>query len=296
MGLAAILALAGLLLKLAMGIFWVLSGLLDLAYRSALAAPYALRMLGRRFRNYRLSKTVARLETELGVNLDSWRQEELIAGALLILAAWGREREATDEAVSLQQAIAEPQQKGPLQRSQEDLEAVAQSLAGFKQDMQAGPDLYLGVLAMIATRLAGSMSEQELPEVLLQADELALKEGPRTVLQERMLEVFGDFANLQLQETGGSEPAREATESAEESRAFDESGPAGTQPDQEALLDLNSASLQELQSIPHIGPERAREIIERRPLSEIDELQEIDGIGPQRLEDIREHVVVNTQK
>jgi DNA uptake protein ComE-like DNA-binding protein len=214
----------------------------------------------------------------------------------LILAAWGREREATDEAVSLQQAIAEPQQKGPLQRSQEDLEAVAQSLAGFKQDMQAGPDLYLGVLAMIATRLAGSMSEQELPEVLLQADELALKEGPRTVLQERMLEVFGDFANLQLQETGGSEPAREATESAEESRAFDESGPAGTQPDQEALLDLNSASLQELQSIPHIGPERAREIIERRPLSEIDELQEIDGIGPQRLEDIREHVVVNTQK
>ncbi|MFP4672805.1 MAG: ComEA family DNA-binding protein, partial [Desulfohalobiaceae bacterium] len=107
-------------------------------------------------------------------------------------------------------------------------------------------------------------------------------------------EVFGDFANLQLQEAEGSEPAREATESAEEARTFADSGPARAQPDQESLVDLNTASLQELQSIPHIGPERAQEIIERRPLSDIDELQEIDGIGPQRLEDIREHVVLNS--
>ncbi len=294
MGLAAILTLAGLLLKLAMGVFWVLAWALDLVYRSALAAPYALRMLGRRFRNYRLSKNMAKLESELGNDLDAWRQERLIAGALLILAAWGREREATEEAVSLQQAIAEAQQVGPLQRCQEDLEAVAQSLEDFKQGMQAGPDLYLGVLAMIATRLAGSMSEQELPEVLLQADEIVLRQGERTVLQERMLEVFGDFANLQLQEAEGSEPAREATESAEEARTFADSGPARAQPDQEALVDLNTASLQELQSIPHIVPERAQEIIERRPFSAIEELQEIDGIGPQRLEVIREYVVLNS--
>ncbi|MFP4393523.1 MAG: ComEA family DNA-binding protein [Desulfohalobiaceae bacterium] len=294
MGLAAILTLAGLLLKLAMGVFWVLAWALDLVYRSALAAPYALRMLGRRFRNYRLSKNMAKLESELGNDLDAWRQERLIAGALLILAAWGREREATEEAVSLQQAIAEAQQVGPLQRCQEDLEAVAQSLEDFKQGMQAGPDLYLGVLAMIATRLAGSMSEQELPEVLLQADEIVLRQGERTVLQERMLEVFGDFANLQLQEAEGSEPAREATESAEEARTFADSGPARAQPDQESLVDLNTASLQELQSIPHIGPERAQEIIERRPFSAIEELQEIDGIGPQRLEVIREYVVLNS--
>ncbi|MFP4259041.1 MAG: hypothetical protein ACLFRE_08545 [Desulfovermiculus sp.] len=165
MGLAAILTLAGLLLKLTMGVFWVLAWTLDIAYRSALAAPYALRMLARRLRNQRLSKTVARLETELGEDLGSWRQGELIAGTLLILAAWGREREATEEAVSLQQALAEIEQEELLQRCLGDLGKVAQSL----------------------------------------------------------------------------------------------------------------------------------EIIDRRPLSDIDELQEIDGIGPQRLEDIREHVVVNTR-
>jgi len=32
----------------------------------------------------------------------------------------------------------------------------------------------------------------------LEADEITLKDGPRTVLQERMLEVFSDFAGLQL--------------------------------------------------------------------------------------------------
>lgn len=292
MGFVAAAGLIGLLLKLVIGVYWLLAWLLDFVYRSALAAPYALKILARRFRNQRLSKTVARLETELGVTLDSWRQEQLIAGALLILAAWGREREATEEALSLQQAIAEIEQEELLHRCQEDLGEVAQSLEGFKQGMEEAPDLYLGVLAMIATRLASRMSEQELPEVLLQADELALTEGPRSVLQERMLEVFGDFANLQLQEADESEPAREATEPAEETRAFAEPGPAGAQSVQEAHLDLNTASLQELQSIPHIGPERAQEIIKSRPFSDIDELQEIDGIGPQRLEDIREHVVL----
>ena len=288
-GLAAVLALASLLLKLAMGVFWLLAWALDIAYRSALAAPYALKMLARRLRNRKLSKTVANLETELGEYLDSWRQEQLIAGALLVLAAWGRECEAPEEVLSLQQAIAETQLKRPIQRCQEVLEGVAQSLEGFKHGVKAGSDMYLGVLAMIATRLARRMSEQELPKVLLQADEIALRQGKRTVLQESMLEVFGDFANLQMQQTDESDSVREKTEPAEEARAFDESGPAKAQPDQKARLDLNTASLQELQSIPHIGPERAQEIIERRPLSDIDELQEIDGIGPKRLEEIKEH-------
>lgn len=294
MGLAAVLALAGLLLKLAMGVFWILAWALDLAYRSALATLYALRMLARGLRNKRLSKTVARLEAELGNDLDAWRQEQLIAGALLVLAAWGRERTATEETLSLQQAVAETQQKGPLQRCQEALEEVAQSLEGFKQGVKAGPELYLGALAMIATRLVRKMPEQVLPEVLLQADEIALKEGRRTVLQERMLEVFGDFANLKLLEAEQSAPSTEAAKPAEEAAAPAESEPAVAKHVQEHLLDLNTATLQDLQAIPHIGPERAKGIIELRPLSDIEKLQEIDGIGPKRLEEIKKHAVVNT--
>ncbi|MFO8067141.1 MAG: helix-hairpin-helix domain-containing protein, partial [Bacteroidales bacterium] len=172
----------------------------------------------------------------------------------------------------------------------------ATRLEDIRKNLTSSPEQYFAVLAMIATRLAKEMSEHELPEVLLQADEISFREGERTLLQERMLEVFGDFANLQLLEAEECESSREACKSAEEARGFAESGPAVAHPGQENWLDLNVASLQELQSIPHIGPERAQEIIERRPLSDIDELQEIDGIGPQRLEDIREHVVVKAHK
>ena len=231
MGLVAAAVLIGLLLKLAMGVFWLLAWALDLAYRSALAAPYALKMLARRLRNRKLSKTVAKLETELGEDLDSWRQEQLIAGTLLISAAWGREREATEEALSLQQAISEMDQEGPFNRCQEALQEAATRLEDIRKNMTSSPEQYLAVLAMIATRLAKEMSEHELPEVLLQADEISLREGKRTLLQERMLEVFGDFASLQLLEVEETEPAREACQSAEEARAFAESEEPSSHPE-----------------------------------------------------------------
>ncbi len=294
MGFAAVMALAGLLLKLVIWGFWLLARLLDLAYRLILAGPYAFRMLSRKRRNQRLGKRVAKLEALLGEDLDSWKQEELIAGSLLILAAWGRGCQASERAAILEHSVAGAEQEGPLRRCQEALQEAAQSLDEIKQSIGADPELYLALLAMIATRLASSMSEQELPEVLLQADEIALQEGKRTVLQERMLEVFGDFATLQLFEAEDSDSARDAAKTVEETIPCDAAGPAEAQHGRDGLLDLNTASLQELQAIPHIGPERAREIIERRPLSDIDELQEIDGIGPQRLEDIREHVVLNS--
>jgi len=53
-----------------------------------------------------------------------------------------------------------------------------------------------------------------------------------------------------------------------------------------ACVDLNRASLEQLQTIRHIGPERAREIISRRPWGSPQELTRIAGIGPARLADI----------
>ena len=52
-------------------------------------------------------------------------------------------------------------------------------------------------------------------------------------------------------------------------------------------VDINTASIAELQRIVHIGPERAAEIIAIRPFGSIDDLQRVTGIGPSRLADIK---------
>lgn len=53
-------------------------------------------------------------------------------------------------------------------------------------------------------------------------------------------------------------------------------------------IDINEAPLTELISIKHMNEERAREIIELRPLTSLDQLTDVNGIGPKRLEDIIE--------
>lgn len=52
-------------------------------------------------------------------------------------------------------------------------------------------------------------------------------------------------------------------------------------------IDINSASLEELQEIIHIGQARAEELIKLRPFSSVDDLTRIKGIGPARIADIK---------
>ncbi len=52
-------------------------------------------------------------------------------------------------------------------------------------------------------------------------------------------------------------------------------------------VDLNSAGLEELQQIIHIGPARAQEIIDLRPLKSIACLAKVSGLGPKRIADIK---------
>ena len=52
-------------------------------------------------------------------------------------------------------------------------------------------------------------------------------------------------------------------------------------------VDINSAGLEALQLIMHIGPVRAEEMLAIRPFSAVDAMDRIDGIGPARLADIK---------
>lgn len=63
-----------------------------------------------------------------------------------------------------------------------------------------------------------------------------------------------------------------------------------------ALVDLNTATVEELDALPGIGPVMAAAIVAWRDahgrFSSVDQLGEVDGIGPARLEKLREHVRV----
>lgn len=63
-------------------------------------------------------------------------------------------------------------------------------------------------------------------------------------------------------------------------------------------IDLNTATVKQLEALPGIGPERARSIMASRNargghFDSVDQLLAIDGIGPETLETIRPYVVVS---
>ncbi len=63
-----------------------------------------------------------------------------------------------------------------------------------------------------------------------------------------------------------------------------------------ALLDLNTATVDQLLELPGVGPVLAQRILDWRQrtgrFSTVDELQEVSGIGPAKFADIRGRVRV----
>lgn len=73
--------------------------------------------------------------------------------------------------------------------------------------------------------------------------------------------------------------------------------PAQLDPEGHALavtgrLDINSATLEELDALPRIGPSLAARIVEARPFEAVEDLERVRGIGPATREDLADFVVV----
>ena len=62
------------------------------------------------------------------------------------------------------------------------------------------------------------------------------------------------------------------------------------------LVNVNTATAEQLELLPGIGPARARAILELRRarggFKSVEELEEVDGIGPAALERLRPHVTL----
>lgn len=58
------------------------------------------------------------------------------------------------------------------------------------------------------------------------------------------------------------------------------------------IVNINTATREEIETLPGIGPAKALLIIRDRPYVKVDELLEVNGIGTALLEDIRPYVVV----
>jgi competence ComEA-like helix-hairpin-helix protein len=58
-------------------------------------------------------------------------------------------------------------------------------------------------------------------------------------------------------------------------------------------VNVNTATVAELEALPGIGPVLARRIIEGRPYRSVEELDRVKGIGPKRLKEIRPLVTVD---
>ena len=136
-------------------------------------------------------------------------------------------------------------------------------------------DRYLQTqLQVLASSVSNEVSGLSESLVTFEADLLSLKS-----------EVKGAKTEDVVQSVSNSEIVAEEEPNTPSSDSVSGNNSAG-------LININSASLSQLMSLPGIGQSYARRIIEGRPYSSVNELTKVKGIGPKTLEKIKNQIAL----
>ncbi|MFB4203564.1 ComEA family DNA-binding protein [Arhodomonas sp. KWT2] len=261
--------MAGLLaLQLALAAFALLA-------RGAAAVPVLVREWRRRRQSARLERRAREIERGDRAAAE-WTPAEAVAALVLIVAARGRGEQAGAAVARLAETLRRHANSAPLVGASDRLPGIAAALDGRRVAANRGTEDALALLVLVGRRLGVRLPAETVTGLLYEVDDLARENGPRTRLQDWMLEVFADAAGLHLVPQEEDQEQGQAQRRAETSgtTAYSESGD----------IDIDTADFDCLHAIPHIGPERAQAIIGRRPLEGIEQLTALGGISPKRLQ------------
>jgi competence ComEA-like helix-hairpin-helix protein len=101
--------------------------------------------------------------------------------------------------------------------------------------------------------------------------------------RDRQQEILLSLKQLQIQ-------LSEQKNSSEPSAELANDKPIILPADTQALVNINQAEIQELQTLPGVGKALAQKIISRRPIGSIDELLDVPGISEDLLHKLREKI------
>lgn len=256
-------------------------------------------------RNRKISTYLNRTEQLFDPAINQWTQPQLRAALLLVLTGWGRGITAQEAAVRIQlryqQQIKTSHCAPALDVTAEQLNRVAQRLELVRSQnpdqISAEPQ---AITALLAQQFALTFTPEVCAEALLNTDDWIVALAERTVLQEQLVQIFADFAQLHFEVAEPQVPESNTPDSADNANSLDiaEFRPATQQAfanhsvGQNGRINLNTASFEQLQTLPHIGFDRALDILTLRPITDLSQLTAIKGIGPARLADIQQAGVV----
>ena len=165
-------------------------------------------------------------------------------------------------------------------------------------------------VADVIMKAGGATAEADLSEInlaarLLDGTTLTVPVGARVTREEGRISGHGSahraeanpagyLAGMAMPEASGPTPGRSAIRqepgadtSPEPGQSKDRSAASGN-----GLINLNTATQAELESLPGIGAVLAQHIIDQRPFQSVEELDNVPGIGKKRLEAVRNLVTV----
>lgn len=160
-----------------------------------------------------------------------------------------------------------------------------------------------GVGEKLAAKIEAYRQEQGRIEDLRQLLEIP-GVGPATLERLRpWVQVEGNRSSIVRPASGLATRPVTLTGSVKKPESPPSEAPPDEQPASKKLRDLtepvpiNTATEEDLQKLPGIGPQRARQIITERnraPFRDLEDLRRIPGFGPKRLENLRPLIILNS--